>query len=488
MLIRTYIDKDNTIIKDAETNTGRNEIAELYYGGHPSTTQYTRHLFYFDVSDLQSRYNSGELGDLSNVTHILKMTNTSSFDEDLIAQKSTNGYQRAGSFDLILFRVNQFWDQGCGYDYKQYNTQQNDEITFVNGASNWLYPTSTTQWEQTKVCKYDGLTGSTCDGVTGYTEDYIGGVYAGSPSAITVTTQHFDIGNEDIEMDITDEVNSLITGGTTNYGYGLSFERDLETLVREDAKYIGFFKKETQTYYEPFVETLYDNAIRDDRNRFYKGKSNKLYLYVNIGGQLTNLDNTPSVVIRDEDDDIFASFTTGQTTHITTGVYSVELTVPVTNEDCVLYTDTWSDLKINGVDRNDVTLDFEVKDDETYFDLGTNVNEPVEYYMSVSGIKNGEKIKRGDIRKVFASARKPFTTNEIDVIDGLQYRLYVKEGNTEVNVIDWMDINRTFDTNYFLIDTSWMIPNIYYVDVKLSSGQEVRTYSNSLKFEIVNQK
>ena len=29
-------------------------------------------------------------------------------------------------------------------------------------------------------------------------------------------------------MDITDEVNSLITGGTTNYGYGISFERDLE--------------------------------------------------------------------------------------------------------------------------------------------------------------------------------------------------------------------------------------------------------------------
>jgi hypothetical protein len=464
MLIRTYIDKDNTIIKDAETNTGRNEIAELYYGGHPTTTQYTRHLFYFDVSDLQSRYNSGELGDLSNVTHVLRMTNTSSFDEDLIAQKSTNGYQRACSFDLTLFRVNKEWDQGCGYDYVQYNSQQNDEITFVDGASNWLDATSTTPWDQP-------------------------GVYSGSPSsAITVTTQSFDKGNEDIEMDITDEVNSLITGGTTNYGYGLSFERGLETLVRDDAQYVGFFKKETQTYYEPFVETIYENAIRDDRNRFYKGKSNKLYLYVNVGGQLTNLDNTPGVVIRDEDDDIFATFTTGQTTHVTTGVYSVELTVPVTNQDCVLYTDTWSGLTINGVDRTNVTLDFEIKDDEEFFDLGTNVNEPLEYYMSVSGIKREEKIKRGDIRKVFVSARKPFTTNEIDVIDGLQYRLYVKEGNIEVNVIDWMDINRTFDTNYFLLDTSWMIPNIYHLDVKLSSGQEVRTYSDTLKFEIVSQK
>jgi len=464
MVIRTYIDKDNTIIKDTTINTGRNEIAELYYGGHPTATQYTRHLFYFDVADLQRRYNSGELGDLSNVSHILRMTNTSSFDKDLIAQKSTNGYQRASSFDLTLFRINKEWDQGCGYDYVQYNSQQNDEITFVEGASNWLDATSTVSWDQP-------------------------GVYSGSPStAITVTTQSFDLGNENIEMDITDEVNSLITGGTTNYGYGLSFERGLETLIRIDAQYVGFFKKDTQTYYEPFVETIYNNPIRDDRNRFYKGKTNKLYLYVNVGGELTNLDNNPSVTIKDENDTTFSAFTTGQTVHVTTGVYSVEFEVPVTADDCVLYTDTWSDININGRNRSNVTLDFEVKDDETYFDLSTNITEPLEYFMSVSGIKREEKIKRGDIRKVFVSARKPFTTNEIDIIDGLEYRLYVKEGNIEVNVIDWQDVNRTFDTNYFLLDTSWMIPNIYHLDVKLTSGQEVRTYSDTLKFEIVSQK
>ena len=463
MVIRTYIDKNNTIVKNTETNTGRNEIAELYYGGNPTATQYSRHLLYFDVADLQSKYSSGELGDLSNVKHVLKMTNTSAFDKDLLGQKATNGYQRASSFDLTLFRVNKEWDQGVGYDYNKVTSTDDDTISYIDGASNWLFATSSTNWDQE-------------------------GVYSGSPSAITVTTQSFDNGNEDIDMDITDEVNSLITGGTTNYGYGLSFERGLEDVVRSDAQYVGFFKEQTQTYYQPFVETIYDNPIRDDRNRFYKGKSNKLYLYVNVGGQLTNLDYNPGAVIRDEDGNVFDLITTAETKHVSTGVYSLDLTVPVTKEDCVLYTDTWTGLTINSVSRTNVTLDFEIKDDETYFDLGTNVNEPIEYYMSVSGIKNGEKIKRGDIRKVFASARKPFTTNEIDVIDGLQYRLYVKEGNAEVNVIDWMDINRTFDTNYFLIDTSWMIPNIYYVDVKLTSGQEVRTYSNSLKFEIVNQK
>ncbi len=36
MVIRTYIDKDNTIIKDTTINTGRNEIADGLNNGHIS--------------------------------------------------------------------------------------------------------------------------------------------------------------------------------------------------------------------------------------------------------------------------------------------------------------------------------------------------------------------------------------------------------------------------------------------------------------------
>jgi hypothetical protein len=98
-----------------------------------------------------------------------------------------------------------------------------------------------------------------------------------------------------------------------------------------------------------------------------------------------------------------------------------------------------------------------------------------------------EKIKRGDKRKVFVNARLPYTVNESSVIDGLQYRLWVREGNTEVNVIDWSDVNRAYLRNYFILDTSWMIPNEYFIDIKLKSNQLVKTYTNSLKFNIINQ-
>ena len=145
------------------------------------------------------------------------------------------------------------------------------------------------------------------------------------------------------------------------------------------------------------------------------------------------------------------------------------------------------DIKIDGVTLNDVELDFEIKSDTDYYQIGTNESLPVEYAMSMSGIRRDEKIKRGDIRKVMVSARIPYTINESKVIDNLQYRLWVREGNTQVNVIDWQDVNMAYLKNYFLLDTSWMIPNRYYIDIKLTSNQEVKTYTNQMEFNIVNQ-
>ena len=468
MVIRTYIEKNNTIIKDSLTNTGRNPIAELWYGGKDTRTDYTRHLVYFDIEDLQTRYTNGELGDLSQVTHTLRMCNTSFFDQNLQAQKLLDEKQRTSSFDLMLFRVSgQTWDEGTGYDYQKFVAVAEDEdnITFVEGASNWYYATTVNPWNEDGV--YSATTGST--------------------TAITVTTQHFDKGNENIEMDMTNEVNSLITGGTINYGYGVSFIRPLEEIIIVPAQYVGFFTRHTQTYYEPFVETIYNNPIMDDRKNFYRGKVNRLYLYSNIGSEPTNLDNNPSVNIYDEDGVIFSAITSGQTIQATTGIYYVEVFVPITQEDGVLFTDVWGDLIVDGITRSDVELDFEIKDDTEYYQIGDNESLPTPYAMSLSGVKRDEKIKRGDKRKIFVSARLPYTIDQSKVIDGLQYRLWVREGNAQVSVIDWQDVNRAFLKNYFILDTSWMIPNEYFIDIKLTSNQEVLTYTEGMKFQIVNQ-
>ena len=65
------------------------------------------------------------------------MCNSSYFDpESTKAQKLLDGKQRTSSFDLNLFRINQFWDEGTGLDYQRFEIQQGSDnnITFVESA------------------------------------------------------------------------------------------------------------------------------------------------------------------------------------------------------------------------------------------------------------------------------------------------------------------------------------------------------------------
>ncbi len=148
MVIRTYIDKNNTITKNNLVNTSKNPIAELYYGGDTSITKYTRHLLYFDIIDLQTKYSNGEFGDLSNIKHTLKMTNTSLFDNELLGQKRIDSKVRAFSFDLILFKIDKFWDEGCGYDYTKEKTSIPSKNSFIEGTSNWFNATTLDTWNK----------------------------------------------------------------------------------------------------------------------------------------------------------------------------------------------------------------------------------------------------------------------------------------------------------------------------------------------------
>jgi hypothetical protein len=68
------------------------------------------------------------------------------------------------------------------------------------------------------------------------------------------------------------------------------------------------------------------------------------------------------------------------------------------------------------------------------------------------------------------------------------YRVYVREGTTEVQVQDWTKLNRTPNEYYFIFDTRDKIPNEYFIDLKVISSGEVNTYKKQIKFQIVNKK
>lgn len=453
MVIRTYFNRNNTIINNQIVNTGQNPVTELFYG-NPTDQSYSRFIFQFDLDRVENFVSNGLLPNLNNFTHTLRMTNTGTFDLDVMG-KDFKGMDRSSSFDLVLYALEQSFDEGVGYDY--YKTPTIGELSLSTAPSNWFESGVNISWAN------------------------VGAVPSG---ATIVATQHFEHGNENLEMDITQYVNNCLSGGSINNGLVLAYTTDLESTIRESGQYVGFFTRHTQTFYEPHLESVYDDIIADDRYNFYLDKDNKLYLYVNVGGTPTNLDNLPTVTILDSDGDFVFS---GTATAASQGVYYYPLNIPYINQnDCTLFTDIWSNISVNGVVRPDVEMEFSTKS-EGYYNIGSEPSTNKEFLFGVTGVKHGEFIKRGDIRKVITTAKIPYTSQQMGYLDKVEYRLYVKEGKNQYTVIDYQPMNRAHNQNYFLLDTMSLLPNTYYLDIKYFYEFEEKNISEVIKFDIVSQ-
>ena len=237
-----------------------------------------------------------------------------------------------------------------GYDYQEYGgtfAPEYDE-TYGIRPSNWYSATTLSPWT------YQGVYNNT-----------------NNATFTVVNSQTFDQGNENISMDITNEINDRLSGGTPNTGitYGIAYTGALENLTGLTETYnVGFFTRHTQTFYEPYLETRYDDYIRDDREKFYHNKTNRLFLYTNTVGNPTNLDTLPQVTIYDCDEAVFTSMTA---TNLTCGVYYVEFAVTgSTYGTPSIFTDVWSSLVINSKPLTNITNEFTLVDSDEYYQIG----------------------------------------------------------------------------------------------------------------------
>jgi hypothetical protein len=289
---------------------------------------------------------------------------------------------------------------------------------------------------------------------------------------------------------MTNEINNILTGSTTGVtGWGIAFYPEVENITGLTENYsVGFFSRHTQTFYEPLLETTYNDLIEDDRNIFYEKRKNKLYLYSYNFGVPQNFDSLPTVDILDLNGDPVPNFTGLTTCQVTNGVYEVEIDGLTADTTPCMYYDVWKGLSINGVNINDVENEFVINDLSNLYQIGSTTNEPSIYGFDYYGIKQDEKILGNDIRKVGVIIKKAYTTNEVLNKVEAYYRVYVREGKTEVQVQDWTKLNRTPDGHYFMFTTEDKIPNEYFIDMKVITDREVNTYKRTLKFQIVNRK
>ena len=409
------------------------------------------------------------------------MTNTSYFSKDLLNTSMPDGSLRATSFDLILFRIPpknydvdqpQYWDEGVGYDYYNIPEQVGYNKEYSVRPSNWFQTTTLDNWEQPGI--YDNTNGGTFPF-----------------SALTIVDiQHFEFGNENIEFDMTQEINNLLIGGIVNpVGWGIAYLPGVENLIGTTGSYsVGFFTRHTQTFYEPYLETTYDDLIIDNRNSFSLGKVNKLYLYIYEDGDFKNLDYSPKVTISDSSGMPIVGLVNLQSCLRTKGVYEITIPALIGYKTPCMFTDTWSDIKLNGFSLPNQINEFTIYPIKKSIQIGTNTNDPSQYGFNYYGIKQNEKIINSDIRKVGVIIKEAYTTNkQLPNIDG-KYRIYVREGQTEVAVQDWTELNRTPNEYYFIFDTRDKIPNEYYIDIQVTTSGQVNTYKRQIKFQIVNEK
>lgn len=465
---KTYITKSNTIIKESYANTGLNPIMELNYG-----LMTTRGLLYFDHNKVKKMVEDKIYPDISKLKHVLKMTNTASVNEDFIncamLDSEYNEFkQRAISFDLIFFLIPKEWDGGRGFDYvKDLYFTKNRGISME--GSNWYKFANYQTWDEEGIYTTEHLSLE----LDNYTS------LNGNQSNIVIGYQHFDKGNEPLELDITETFNKFITGELCNYGIGIAFSPLFEGVKRDASQYVGFFTQHTNSYFEPYVETTYDDNIQDDRLNFCLDKKNRLYFYSIINGNTVNLDEMPTAEIDG------VEYEVKQTTK---GAYYIEVEFNSDDyEEDTMFYDIWKNIKYNGKQLKDIELEFVTKPSTDFYNFGIPQDTITDFVPNLYGINHLEKMRRGDIRKVSIECRIPYTSNQsADSVGVIEYRLYTMDGTREIDVIDYSKVERAYDKYYFLINTNDLIPSRYYIDIKITYGMEEKYHRDKLEFDIVN--
>lgn len=463
-LFRSYFKKQDTLIEGNLTNNSQNPVTEISYGTYDALA--SRYIFDIDLDNLLLKINNGLINPNRIVKHVLHMTNTIAYAPQYIGKKSySTALDRASSFELELFNINEEWDEGSGYDFNYSSEIYNP----IEQAVNWKQRKTGIYWANS------------------------GGSYQSGVTQI-LGSQTFDKGNENLEIDITNYINQRIFGtgytGTTVYtgnsfGIGIKFTDFYEAIETEFRKAVAFHGKNTHTFYEPYIETIIDDKIVDDRNYFYLDKDNDLYLYSNVGNYAQNV-VVNKVDIYDYEDNLIDTLTGNSITNINKGVYKITLNISSEEyPDAVIFRDVWS-LTVNGRSVEHEGDFYLISSDKYYnFNQTNNINFD-NYFFYFWGISEKENIRAGNVKKVKLTIKELYPNQNNFLPLEIEYRLFTTVGKKyEIDIIPFTSVNRTNTGYEFNLDTSWLIPQDYYLQIRMKNGDFYQN-KQTLSFTVVS--
>ncbi len=452
---RSYFSKNNTIVKDSLLNSSQNPVTEIVYGGEKKTL--SRFIFNIDFSPLREKIEQGEINPQNIVSHKLHMINTINKTPQYIGKNTYNSnIERANSFVLDLFEINEEWDEGSGYDLILDGVI--DLKNLRKQPSNWEYRKTNKEWDTHGVYE------------SGVTE--------------VVVSQAFDVGNENIEMDITDYVDDVLelSANTETNGLGLKHIDDLEKIKTLKPQSVGFHTKYTNTFFEPYVETIIDDIITDDRFYFYQNRNNLLCFRLNNEIPPDDVQML-SVNVYDYLGNLFKTINGEEVLYLGDQTYGVELKVSSDNyPDAVMFNDEWI-FKIDGREMKHTDRFYIASFKEHLFNYG-DINL-LNYHFYFWGITEKEKIEKGTIKRIKIVIKELYAnSNALKPID-IEYRLFTKiDDRYEITIIPFTPVNRIKTTHEFLLDTSWLIPQDYIIELRVKN-QYQKESKEKLSFTVI---
>ena len=308
MSIKRYIANADTTITNSfkmdlsTRGTGSNmgsadvvEIFSIYGQAFTGSTEISRALFKFPISDISTDRTNGNVPASGSVNFYLKLYNT------------RHASTVAKGFTIEVRPLTTDWEEGPGLDMEEYKDE-----TYEGDGANWLFASSGNTW--------------TLPGGDFKNEELGFGTSDNGNSGDRVYYQDFTNGTENLEINITEAVEEWIAGTTSNYGVILKLSGTHEpyfsssTITETDGVITGdpnvnsrlhnlsgskssfytkkFFARSSEYFLKrPCVEARWDSGKKDDRGNFYLSSSlageddnvNTLYLYNYVRGQLKNI-------------------------------------------------------------------------------------------------------------------------------------------------------------------------------------------------------
>lgn len=465
---RIYPTKENSIQSGTSyenLNASQENVFNLVYGGGIGTdslsngrNSISRHLAYFDLTDLQNKFADFTINSAYTTSYLLKYKNAIPSDKVLEPEFVYDVLNKsiASSFDLIAFPIPKFWDEGRGSDLESgYITLKNAPTT-LTGYSNWLSATSQSAWSEP-------------------------GVYNNPSASTSFVSQHFSIGSEDISIDVTDIVKNWLSGGSVNCGIAISYSRPFE-LLSTDTRYISsFYTNKTNSSNKPYLEVNYDQTIKDDRHCVSNNRTSRLFLYTFSGNQATNYFSAGTVNITNNSNTVIYSGLT--VTHLSKGVYCVSVLMTGATKG-QRYKDVWQGVSFGAYDQTDFTNTFEIRDN--YYSNGNRKTN--DYAIDIYGMLNNSQLVTGEIYRIYADARIAYSSQKPTTDFGLEYRISM---STIDEIIPWTPMNISIINDclscYFDLDTSWLLnAQNYKIEFRISEFGTKRLIPDTLTFKVVN--